>query len=31
MSDYKLLHGDCMKLLGGIEDRSVDLVLADLP
>lgn len=31
MSEYKLLHGDCMKLMGGIEDHSVDLVLADLP
>jgi DNA modification methylase len=31
MSEYKLLHGDCMKLMWGIEDRSVDLVLADLP
>lgn len=31
MSEYKLLHGDCMKLMGGIEDRSVDLILADLP
>lgn len=31
MSDYKLLHGDCMKLMGRIEDHSVDLVLADLP
>lgn len=31
MPSYKLLHGDCMKLMGGIEDRSVDLILADLP
>lgn len=31
MSEYKLLHGDCMKLMGGIEDHSVDLILADLP
>lgn len=31
MSEYKLLHGDCMKLMGGVEDHSVDLVLADLP
>lgn len=31
MPSYKLLHGDCMKLMGGIEDHSVDLVLADLP
>lgn len=31
MSEYKLLHGDCMKLMGGVEDRSVDLILADLP
>ena len=28
---YQLLHGDCLKLLGGVPDGSVDLILADLP
>jgi len=27
----KLLHGDCLTLLNDIPDRSVDMVLADLP
>lgn len=26
-----LLQGDCLKLLGGVQDRSIDLILADLP
>jgi site-specific DNA-methyltransferase (adenine-specific) len=26
-----LLHGDCLDLMGGIADGSVDLILADLP
>lgn len=25
------MQGDCLKLLGGVEDESVDLILADLP
>lgn len=31
MSEIKLLYGDCLKLLGGIKDKSVDLVLTDPP
>lgn len=27
----KLLQGDCLNLLGGVKDNSIDLVLADLP
>ena len=27
----KLLHGDCLKLLPKIKDKSIDLILADLP
>lgn len=27
----ELLQGDCLKLLGGVADNSIDLVLADLP
>lgn len=27
----KLLQGDCLNLLGGIKDNSIDLILADLP
>lgn len=27
----KLLHGDCLELLGEIKDHSIDLILADLP
>lgn len=27
----KLLKGDCLNLLGGVKDKSVDLILADLP
>ena len=26
-----LLQGDCLELLGGVKDRSIDLILADLP
>lgn len=26
-----LLHGDCLKLMQSIEDKSIDLILADLP
>lgn len=26
-----LLQGDCLKLLGGVKDHSIDLILADLP
>ena len=27
----KLLHGDCLKFLPKIQDKSIDLILADLP
>ena len=27
----KLLQGDCLELMGGIPDKSVDLILCDLP
>lgn len=26
-----LMQGDCLKLLGGVADKSVDLIIADLP
>lgn len=26
-----LLQGDCLKLLGGVKDHSIDMILADLP
>jgi len=26
-----LIHGDCLELLGGVKDRSIDLILTDLP
>ena len=29
--DYKLLHGDCLELMKGIPDGSVDLILTDPP
>lgn len=28
---YKLLQGDCLQLMQNIEDKSVDLILCDLP
>lgn len=31
MSKYKLLQGDCLELMKKLPDKSVDLVLADLP
>ena len=31
MSEMKLLQGDCLELLKGIPDGSVDMILADLP
>lgn len=27
----KLMHGDCLELMGSIPDKSVDLVLTDPP
>ena len=31
MSDIKLHHGDCFKLLDSIADNSIDLILTDIP
>ena len=31
MSEVKLLHGDCLDLMQSIPDKSVDMVLCDLP
>lgn len=27
----KLLHGDCLELMKDIEDKSIDMILCDLP
>ena len=29
--NYKLLQGDCLELMKGIPDKSVDMILCDLP
>lgn len=29
--NYELLQGDCLKLMSGISDKSVDMILCDLP
>ena len=31
MSNIELWRGDCLELMGGIPDKSVDLILCDLP
>jgi DNA modification methylase len=31
MSDYKLYQGDCLELMKDIPDKSIDMVLCDLP
>ena len=31
MSDYKLIHGDCMEWLPKLKDESIDFVLTDIP
>lgn len=31
MSEIKLLHGDCLELMKGIPDGSIDMILCDLP
>lgn len=31
MKQYKLVHGDCLKLMSKIPNNSVDLILCDLP
>lgn len=28
---YKLLNGDCLELMKDIPDKSVDMILCDLP
>ena len=29
--DYKLLQGDCLELMKDIPDKSIDMILCDLP
>lgn len=29
--NYSLLHGDCLELMKTIPDRSIDMILCDLP
>jgi len=29
--DINLLHGDCLELMKDIPDKSVDMILCDLP
>ena len=31
MAKHKLMHGDCLKLMKAIPDKSIDLILCDLP
>ena len=31
MSNVNLLHGDCLELMKDIPDKSIDMILADLP
>lgn len=31
MSDIKLFHGDCLELMKQIPDKSIDMILCDLP
>ena len=31
MSNIELWQGDCLELMGDIPDKSVDLILCDLP
>lgn len=28
---YNLIHGNCLEILGGVKDESIDLILCDLP
>jgi site-specific DNA-methyltransferase (adenine-specific) len=30
-NDIKLIHGDCLEVMKGIEDKSIDMILCDLP
>jgi site-specific DNA-methyltransferase (adenine-specific) len=29
--DIKLLHGDCLELMKELPDKSIDMILCDLP
>lgn len=31
MANTKLMHGDCLELMKTIPDKSIDLILCDLP
>lgn len=31
MSEIKLYHGDCLEIMRGVADKSVDMILCDLP
>lgn len=31
MSEVKLIYGDCLELMKGIPDKSIDMILCDLP
>ena len=31
MSEVKLYHGDCLEVMRGVADKSVDMILCDLP
>ena len=31
VTDYKLYQGDCLELMKNIPDKSVDMILCDLP
>ena len=31
MSNIKLLNGDCLELMKDIPDKSIDMILCDLP
>ena len=31
MANYKLMFGDCLELMNTIQDKSIDLILCDLP
>ena len=31
MNDINLLHGDCLELMKDIPDKSIDMILCDLP
>ena len=31
MTDMNLLHGDCLELMKDIPDKSIDMILTDLP